>query len=415
MKIFKRNLGITLIALVVTIIVLLILAGVGISMLTGKNGILNRASEAKEKTEAANIDEQRKLAQAEALMNTEKTTYKGLTLPERFAPTKIEGEDSIDDGLVITDGHGNEYVWIEVPKTEKVYQTAGVEIVSFDDDAYGKIEDDLNTYTSDYRGRTNYSDTYAPDTTAGWFANENEYNEAKKKMLKSIYQNGGFWVGRYEAGSYEYRTDNTENITTPLSKKNMYPYTWITRTQAKVLAEKVESGSFYSSLMFGIQWNLMIKYIETKNVTKVSDIQNKLKGDSTIIGNYCNSEIKFNSGKYIVMNNWHIDNDWNEYSVSKLGYVENKQKKAVNTGSGIFMTTGSSENTVLQNIYDISGNAWEWTLECRKYNEDDQEIYPCTGRGGSAFNSGTEYSLNGFYSFLVDFKYIHTGFRVSIY
>ena len=47
--------GITLIALVVTIIVLLILAGISISMLTGQNGILNRASEAKEKTGTANV------------------------------------------------------------------------------------------------------------------------------------------------------------------------------------------------------------------------------------------------------------------------------------------------------------------------------------------------------------------------
>ena len=77
-------------------------------MLTGQNGILNRAAEAKEKTETAGIDEQRKMAQAEALMSTGKTTYKGLTLPEGFAPTKIAGEDSIDDGLVITDRNGNE-------------------------------------------------------------------------------------------------------------------------------------------------------------------------------------------------------------------------------------------------------------------------------------------------------------------
>ena len=45
----KKNGGITLIALVVTIIVLIILAGVSISMLTGQNGILTRAAEAKEK------------------------------------------------------------------------------------------------------------------------------------------------------------------------------------------------------------------------------------------------------------------------------------------------------------------------------------------------------------------------------
>ncbi len=62
MKIFKKNFGITLIALVVTIIVLLILAGVSITMLTGQNGILNGAAEAKEKTEDAQKEEQVKIA-----------------------------------------------------------------------------------------------------------------------------------------------------------------------------------------------------------------------------------------------------------------------------------------------------------------------------------------------------------------
>ena len=53
MKICKNNKGITLIALVVSIIVLLILAGISISMLTGQNGILTNATKAKENTEVA--------------------------------------------------------------------------------------------------------------------------------------------------------------------------------------------------------------------------------------------------------------------------------------------------------------------------------------------------------------------------
>ena len=64
----KKNGGITLIALVVTIIVLIILAGVSISMLTGQNGILTRAAEAKEKTEKAQRDEQAQLADLESLI-----------------------------------------------------------------------------------------------------------------------------------------------------------------------------------------------------------------------------------------------------------------------------------------------------------------------------------------------------------
>ena len=58
----KSSKGITLIALVITIIVLLILAGVGIATLTGENGILTRAQEAREETEEANAVEQVQLA-----------------------------------------------------------------------------------------------------------------------------------------------------------------------------------------------------------------------------------------------------------------------------------------------------------------------------------------------------------------
>ena len=78
-KINKRDRGITLIALVVTIIVLLILAGVSISMLTGQNGILNRAAEAKEKTEEFGEKEKTDLATMEGLIDEYGKTSKGWT------------------------------------------------------------------------------------------------------------------------------------------------------------------------------------------------------------------------------------------------------------------------------------------------------------------------------------------------
>ena len=65
----KSMKGITLIALVITIIVLLILAGVSIATLTGENGILTRANDAKEKTEEAEKDEKANLTQTEDLIN----------------------------------------------------------------------------------------------------------------------------------------------------------------------------------------------------------------------------------------------------------------------------------------------------------------------------------------------------------
>lgn len=61
----KNEKGITLIALVVTIIVLLILAGVSISMIMGENGIVNRAQDSKEKTKEAELEEEVELLIAE--------------------------------------------------------------------------------------------------------------------------------------------------------------------------------------------------------------------------------------------------------------------------------------------------------------------------------------------------------------
>ena len=63
----KQTKGITLIALVITIIVLLILAGITISSLSGENGILTRAKEARDKTEIATIEEQIELAKMSSL------------------------------------------------------------------------------------------------------------------------------------------------------------------------------------------------------------------------------------------------------------------------------------------------------------------------------------------------------------
>ena len=71
MKRYEKNYGITLIALIVTIVVLLILAGVAISMLTGENGIINQALQAKEQNEIAEEKEKLELAVQAAKTKTE--------------------------------------------------------------------------------------------------------------------------------------------------------------------------------------------------------------------------------------------------------------------------------------------------------------------------------------------------------
>ena len=91
--------GITLIALVITIIVLLILAGVSIAMLTGQNGILTQAQGAKNKTEYKNAEEKVRLAVMGAMsddgtltvekLRTDMANYKGTIEGETFPVTAI--------------------------------------------------------------------------------------------------------------------------------------------------------------------------------------------------------------------------------------------------------------------------------------------------------------------------------------
>ena len=415
----RRNKGITLIALVVTIIVLLILAGISIAMLTGQNGILNRAAEAKEKTGVAQEDESQKLQGYEDTINQYAPGSNGGSgggngggsssdlsdfqtndtkpyLPDATKFEKVAGTD-LSTGLVMKEkATGSEYVWVEVPRTTTVYRTAGLNITSFTNDEYTKIETDLHTYTNDYRNGTSFNDVYSVDGTEGWFGDKTAYDTAKKKMLKSVYQNGGFWVGRYEAGIEVNRTASGEATAIPLSKKNLYPYNYVTRTQAKVLAEQVESGSYTSSLMFGVQWDLVLKYIQTKKEATVTDIKTKLNSNSIPIGNYYN-------------NQWNVTNTNAKYSTdygkSFIACPKPKTKDA-----SILLTTGADESFSLMNIYDIAGNVWEWTLEWT--SSDDN---PCAFRGGSYDGNGSRIPASYRNSSNASDSDRNIGFRVSLY
>ena len=96
-KILKRKeKGITLIALVITIIVLLILAGVSIAMLTGDNGILTQAQNAKNKTEGAEEEEKVKLAVTAAKMYDTGTIEENTLKDELVKYFKSESNFSIE-------------------------------------------------------------------------------------------------------------------------------------------------------------------------------------------------------------------------------------------------------------------------------------------------------------------------------
>ena len=80
----KNTKGITLIALVITIIVLLILAGVSISMLSGDNSILNKAAEAKNQNEDKSLKEETQIVVSGRLIEKKTTGTNAKTLEEEL-------------------------------------------------------------------------------------------------------------------------------------------------------------------------------------------------------------------------------------------------------------------------------------------------------------------------------------------
>ena len=98
----RNQKGITLIALVITIIVLLILAGVSIAMLTGENGILTNATESQQKTDYENAREQIDIAlqaiKTEALAKTvDDNSYVPADNAANLATADIIGSTIISD------------------------------------------------------------------------------------------------------------------------------------------------------------------------------------------------------------------------------------------------------------------------------------------------------------------------------
>ena len=424
----KKNKGITLVALVVTIVVLLILAGVSINLVLGDNGIITKAKEAETKSAEASQNDLKGMnglvSEMEGALAGNGSTGSGSgnggaggsgtdtkvpaeatteTAPYFPDNTFTKKEGTIDTGLVIQDASGNEYVWVVVPRTTAVYKTTGLEKTTFTDADYTSIEKDLKDYTSTYVTTSGYSDTYvADDKNVGWFADEKAYNNLKNSMLKSVYENGGFYVGRYEAGigtnraSIESQVDGKYPVptTAPVTKADAYPYTYVTRTQAQNLASNVNSGTKTSSLMFGVQWDLVLAFM-SKDTAKITSTD-VLTKNSTTIGNYND-------------NLWTIKNANAQYlSSGKFVQCPNPFKKE--SSSAKLLTTGADSSFSVQNIYDIAGNVWEWTLEKTSYTYS-----PCACRGGSFGSTGSDIPASYRSDDSLDLSGSSVGFRVSLF
>ena len=340
-------------------------------------------------------------------------------------------DTNLNDGLVIRDSNGNEYVWIEVPKSLYANSSYNTKTTTADQKPtsstdYDKIEYCLHKYTDYYRRDkngtlTSFKDTYYSDAATG--LTSEQYYAIKQKMLKSVYENGGFWIGRYESGITTNRTASGTPAVAPLSKAGtvenpIYPYTYVTCSQAQTVANMLTTDDYTGSLMFGVQWDLVLKHIEVKEVAKgtaLATIQNALRSNSTSWGNYSMSSFKIDRGKYAKFSS--EGGTWKNFDTALANCVTYANGISTKVGSnsfsnGILLTTGASDACKKMNIYDLAGNTWEWTLEYA------YSSLPCTYRGGSyGAQSGGTKNVSGRSqgSTTAMSDYGNIGFRVTLY
>ena len=388
--------------------VLLILAGVTIAALSGDDGILTRAKEAKEKTEQAQQEEEKTLSNMENILgvynfknvNIEDTNPAG-AVPENS--TVIEAD--ANKGIVIKDKNNNEWVWVEVPKTV-VFSGLTIDTTGIlTEQNYTDIKNKLITYSTTYReGKSGQGLNWTDEWYNGCGMTSDEYTIAYQKMLKSVYTHGGFWIGRYEAGIEGTTTETTNarsshsNIvigSSPkaISQKDAIPYNYVYCSEAQALAKEMTPDSnCTSSLMFGIQWDLVCKFLEVKGGLAIADINS----DSSSWGNYSNVTRIITSEK--AKQSTDDGNTWKEITGMK-------------PASGVLLTTGALDEVNKMNIYDFAGNEWEWTLEYATSVNNN----PCVNRGGEYYFTGSKYSASNRNDIFITYSIESIGFHATLY
>ena len=362
----KFNQGITLVALVVTIVVLLILAGVSLNLVLGENGIISKAREASTKTVQAQQNseiEMNLLEQELANATKEPDPAEGVKMPTGFyyvGGTKTSGiviSDNVNDkdkyknkAVVGTDLLGNQYVWIPctTDSTSSKLQYARTEwgVEEDGDDNSRAIKDEL-TLTD---ASVTYSDA---DTANGINADVSKEIVAQIKAEKtSVAKYGGYYIGRYEVG---------KNGDTAVVKYNQTPYASITWSTAYGLAKKIITNSEATSyLCSSYAWDTAVNFIQNNSTAK----------------NYATSIEGFNG-------------NWNPQAVKDPS--GNVIKPA---GTSQQLNTGLT--TQFCNIFDMGGNEAEFTTELNpgtsetvvlrggRYNDDDPAGYRWDNFSGNA-------------------------------
>ena len=360
----KNKNGITLVALVVTIIILLILAGITISSLTN-TGLFAKAQEAKEKTQNAEENQAKILNEYEDELNkyisgdiktpvkkvsdnignvlstTDNTELEDaygnkIVVPAGFkivSNSDTNNVTTVDKGIVIEDAtvdsegkatatSGSQFVWIPVGKiyTDVAKTDANAKTIEL-----GRYEFDSNGNKSAYAGSYVEEDKGDINTTLKKYGNIIAKNITNFK--NSVATNGGYYIGRYEARTLTKRTAAGNALTQITEKGTDSVYNYVEQKQAAEQAQNMyNSNKFTSDLMNSYAWDTATLFLQT-----------------------CGEE---------------------KYSIKTS---VNKSLASKGTNSSDY--TGTRDTVC--NVYDMASNIREWTTET-----SDGSDGPCVGRGG---------------------------------
>lgn len=392
----RETKGITLIALALTIVVILILSTVSINAIFSRQGMLKQAEQTRELQSNIEQHEDEKnnnlsdqynnmLAQTQGLPKGPNGKVLVTALTEKQEIT-IEAEDkngnkvvvpggfkvrsdigkTVQDGIVIEDIIGNQFVWIPV---SNINGDGSNEIVKNDG---SKIEITLGRYTfasnsastpgkptiiqkgSEYADK-NVNNKYTIESlfeelnveriSNGSAAVGGTNTTAKdlKRFVESVEKNNGYYLARYEASFGS--GDTSATIT------NQKPYS-IESKKYSVTAMTYEKGTL---------WN----FIKQPDAAKVC--KNMYANDTYIESDLTNSYAWDTAIVYI-------------QNCSNNSNYSNANRETV--GNTNLLNTGETRDKVC-NIYDMASNLLEWTTEYTKYTADDNVVYPWNSRGGA--------------------------------
>ena len=357
-------------------------------MLTGQNGILNRAVEAKEKNEAVQRDESDKMIEMEAMVQTAGTAIKNPssygTNPNAQATADGAGKyfalpdgaryikGTVDTGVVV-EIKESYFVWVpvddvvfdkkrinELPTSSengtlsgKTYTPMAIKIGN---DYKGILYEygENNSYLK-YAGNENYqggsTDYREPDVVTKYDATDSDTVEGKitidrltseyNAMIESVGKYKGFYIAQYEA-SIDTSTTDKAIVFKDASKNNNIT--------------TVNSSDSLTSSWYGL-------YKKIKTFATIENSEDKVVS-SMIWGS-----------QYDAMLNWMKKNGKNVDE----NLIRNRER-----------ITGKDKNDIINNIYDLYGCHFEWTLEAR-----DKGVRIC--RGGDTGSSDSLAKRNSDY------------------